>query len=164
MPRLLLRCAVAVALLVVGIAAGLAASVPLFARPQAGHAAPAPGFAAIEPIDTHMHAFKAVPALTDLFSRLHLRALNILLIDDRDPFAKSMEPQWTNALAVHRLTKGRAAVCTTIDPYDFETPGFVARVNNRLECRLRRRRDRGEAVQGRGDGGQEEGRDLRAAR
>ncbi len=90
--------------------------------------------AAIEPIDTHIHAYQDVPALADLFSRLRLRALNVLLIDDRDPFAKSMEPQWTDALAVERLTKGRAAVCTTIDPYDLESPGFPARVNKRLNA------------------------------
>ena len=88
--------------------------------------------AAIEPIDTHLHAYQDVPAVADLFSRLNLRALNVLLIDDRDPFAKSMEPQWTDALAVHRLTKGRAVVCTTIDPYGIESPGFAARVNKRL--------------------------------
>ena len=75
-----------------------------------------------------------MPAVADLFSRFHLRALNITLIDDRDPFAKSMEPQWTDALAVRRLTKGRASVSTTIDPYDFERPGFVARVNTRLNA------------------------------
>jgi predicted TIM-barrel fold metal-dependent hydrolase len=90
--------------------------------------------AAMEPIDTHLHAYQDVPAVADLFSRLNLRALNVLLIDDRDPFAKSMEPQWTDALAVHRLTKGRAVVCTTIDPYDLERPGFVARVNKRLNA------------------------------
>jgi predicted TIM-barrel fold metal-dependent hydrolase len=90
--------------------------------------------AAIAPIDTHLHAYQDVPAVADLFSRLNLRALNVLLIDDRDPFAKSMEPQWTGALAVHRLTKGRAAVCTTIDPYDLESPGFAARVNTRLNA------------------------------
>jgi hypothetical protein len=90
--------------------------------------------AAIEPIDTHLHAYQDVPAIADLFSRLNLRALNVLLIDDRDPFAKSMEPQWIGALAVHRLTKGRAAVCTTIDPYDLESPGFAARVNKRLNA------------------------------
>jgi predicted TIM-barrel fold metal-dependent hydrolase len=90
--------------------------------------------AAIEPIDTHVHAYQEVAAVADLFSRLNLRALNVLLIDDRDPFAKSMEPQWTDALAVHRLTKGRAVVSTTIDPYDFESPGFAARVNKRLNA------------------------------
>jgi len=90
--------------------------------------------AAIEPIDTHLHAYQHVPAVAELFSRFNLRALNITLIDDRDPFAKSMEPQWSEALAVRRLTKGRAAVSTTIDPYDFEKPGFVARVNTRLNA------------------------------
>jgi hypothetical protein len=90
--------------------------------------------AEIEPIDTPLHAYQDVPAVADLFSRFNLRALNITLIDDRDPFAKSMEPQWTDALAVRRLTKGRASVSTTIDPYDFETPGFVARVNKRLNA------------------------------
>jgi predicted TIM-barrel fold metal-dependent hydrolase len=90
--------------------------------------------AAIEPIDTHIHAYQDVPAVADLFSRFNLRALNITLIDDRDPFAKSMEPQWSDALAVRRLTKGRASVSSTIDPYDFEQPGFTARVNKRLDA------------------------------
>jgi predicted TIM-barrel fold metal-dependent hydrolase len=89
--------------------------------------------AAINPIDTHFHAYQDVPAVGELFSRFNLRGLNITLIDDRDPFAKSMEPQWTDALAVRRLTKGRASVSSTIDPYDFEQPGFVARVNKRLD-------------------------------
>jgi len=90
--------------------------------------------AEIQPIDTHLHAYQDVPAVADLFSRFNLRALNITLIDDRDPFAKSMEPQWTEALAVRRLTKGRASVSTTIDPYDFEQPGFADRVNKRLNA------------------------------
>ena len=45
-----------------------------------------------------------------------------------------MEPQWSDALAVHRATAGRAAICTTIDPYDFEDAGFAARVNARLNA------------------------------
>jgi len=103
-------------------------------RSASGDDANVSELAAIEPIDTHMHAYQDVPALADLFSRFRLRGLNVLLIDDRDPFAKSMEPQWTDALAVHRLTKGRASVCTTIDPYGFESQGFVARVNKRLDA------------------------------
>ncbi len=90
--------------------------------------------AAIGPIDTHLHAYQDVPAVADFFSRLNLRALNVLLIDDRDPFAKSMEPQWTDALAVRRATGGRAVVCTTIDPYGLEGPDFAARVNERLNA------------------------------
>ena len=119
------------AIAVVTAASGLSAAAP---ATRADDDALVSQLAAIEPIDTHLHAYQDVPAVADLFSRFNLRALNITLIDDRDPFAKSMEPQWTIALAVRRLTKGRASVGTTIDPYDFETPGFVARVNNRLNA------------------------------
>jgi predicted TIM-barrel fold metal-dependent hydrolase len=110
-----------------------------FVRAQSGQSSVADDealsqLAAIAPIDTHLHAYQDVPAAADLFARLNLRALNVLLIDDRDPFAKSMEPQWTAALAVHRRTRGRAVVCTTIDPYDLESPGFAARVNERLNA------------------------------
>ena len=101
------------AIAVVAAAAGLSAAPP---ATRADDAALVSQLAAIEPIDTHLHAYQDVPAVADLFSRFNLRALNITLIDDRDPFAKSMEPQWTEALAVRRLTKGRASVSTTIDP------------------------------------------------
>ena len=127
------------ALLLGGSAVGLVSSISLVAGPQAApstSSSPASmaELAALEPIDTHAHAYQAVPGLADLLTRLHLRILNVLLIDDRDPFAKSMEPQWTAALAVHRRTRGRAVVCTTIDPYDLESPGFAARVNERLNA------------------------------
>ncbi len=127
------------AILLGGGAVGLVSTISLLARPQAApSASSSPAsmseLAALEPIDTHAHAYQAVPGLADLLTRLHLRILNVLLIDDRDPFAKSIEPQWSDALAVRRLTKGRAAVCTTIDPYDFESAGFAARVNQRLNA------------------------------
>jgi predicted TIM-barrel fold metal-dependent hydrolase len=119
------------------VVAIVAAAASLSAAPPAnrnGDDALVSQLAAIEPIDTHVHAFQDVPAVADLFSRFNLRALNITLIDDRDPFWKNMEPQWTKALALRKLTKGRASVSTTIDPYDFEKPGFVARVNTRLNA------------------------------
>jgi predicted TIM-barrel fold metal-dependent hydrolase len=122
-----------IAIVVVGLSCGA------FVRAQSGQSSAVDDqalsqLAAIEPVDTHLHAYQDVPAIADLFSRLNLRALNVLLVDDRDPFAKNMEPQWTGALAVHRRTSGRAAVCTTIDPYDLESPGFAARVNKRLNA------------------------------
>ena len=108
----------AVAVVAVAAAASLSATPPTGRADDDGIVSQ---LAEIEPIDAHIHAYQDVPAVADLFSRFHLRALNITLIDDRDPFAKSMEPQWTEALAVRRLTKGRASVSTTIDPYDFES-------------------------------------------
>ena len=138
MPATLVRHLLA-AILLGGGAAGLVSTLFISARAQSAPSAsaspvPLSELAALEPIDTHAHAYQAVPGLADLLARLHLRILNVLLIDDRDPFAKSIEPQWSDALAVRRLTKGRAAVCTTIDPYDFESPGFAARVNKRLDA------------------------------
>jgi predicted TIM-barrel fold metal-dependent hydrolase len=93
----------------------------------------APALRDVAPIDVHVHAYAPAPALAALFDRLDLRALNVLLIDSRDPYAKGIEPQWSHAVAVRTATGGRAAICTTIDPYGFEAPGFAARVNERLD-------------------------------
>ncbi len=138
----------------------------LSAAPQTGRADDeiVSQLAAIEPIDTHLHAYQSAPALADFFARFNLRALNITLIDDRDAFARSMEPQWTDALAVRRLTKGRASVSLRHRPVRFRAARFRGSPEQASECRLRRRRDRGEAVQGHGDGGEEKGRDLRVPR
>jgi len=120
------------------LALSAAGAISVLARtqavPSASSSASLSELAALEPIDTHVHAYQAVPALADLLDRLRLRFVNVLLIDNRDPFVRGIEPQWSDALAVGRLTKGRAVVCTTIDPYDFESDGFVARVNQRLNA------------------------------
>jgi predicted TIM-barrel fold metal-dependent hydrolase len=102
-------------------------------RAESAAAPLAPGIASIEPIDVHVHLYKPDPAFAELFDRLHLRALNVLLIDSRDGYAKAIEPQWSDAVAVRTATKGRAAVCTTIDPYGFDAPGFAGTVNARLD-------------------------------
>lgn len=129
-----IRPAMLTALLLCG-AAGLSAPL-LLAGPQSSapdaSSAPVRNLADVDPIDTHVHAYKADAAVADLLTRLHLRVLNICVLDDRDPFAKSMEPQWSDARALRRVTAGRSAVCTTISPYDFEAPRFSERVNARL--------------------------------
>src|ERR1700691_2192078 len=38
-------------------------------------------FAAMEPVDTHVHAFKSDPAFTDLLARLQLHVLDICVAD-----------------------------------------------------------------------------------
>jgi predicted TIM-barrel fold metal-dependent hydrolase len=88
----------------------------------------------VEPIDAHAHLYRSDAAFGALFERLRLRALNILLIDSRDPYAKAIEPQWSDALAARTATNGRAAVATTIDPYGYEKPGFARAVTARLDA------------------------------
>jgi predicted TIM-barrel fold metal-dependent hydrolase len=135
MPRATVRTVTALA--ACGLALAGMSAPSLRARPQSKTPeASSPemrGLAGVEPIDTHVHAYVTDPALAHLLERLHLRVLNICVLDDRDPFAKSMEPQWSSVLAFRRTTSGRAAVCTTISPYDFDEPTFSARVSARLD-------------------------------
>jgi len=89
-------------------------------------------FAEVQPIDAHIHVYKNDPQLDALIERLNLRALNICVIDDRDPDYKGLEPQRTQVLEFRQGTHGRAAFCTTFSPYDFEQPGFSGRVIRQL--------------------------------
>jgi len=89
-------------------------------------------FSEIRPIDAHTHIYKADPELSALIERLNLRAVNICVIDDRDPDYKGLEPQRSDVLKVRQNTLGRAAFATTFDPYGFEQPGFSARTIRQL--------------------------------
>lgn len=84
------------------------------------------GFAEIQPIDVHTHIYKDDPELNSLIELLNLRAVNICVIDDRDPDFKGLEPQRTQVLKVRQSTRGRVAFCTTFNPYGVEEPGFSA--------------------------------------
>ena len=90
-------------------------------------------FAGIDPIDVHTHVYKDDPALNAPSERLNLRALNICVIDDRNPDFHNLEPQRTEVLEVRQGTRGRFAFCTTFSPYDFEQPGFSARKIRQLD-------------------------------
>jgi hypothetical protein len=83
-------------------------------------------FAEIQPIDVHTHIYKDDPELNALIEPLNLRAVNICVIDDRDPDFKGLEPQRTQVLKVRQSTRGRIAFCTTFSPYAFEQLGFSA--------------------------------------
>ncbi|HEX5410309.1 MAG TPA: amidohydrolase family protein [Terriglobia bacterium] len=90
------------------------------------------GFAAVAPIDTHVHVYKDDPTFVAMVKRLNLRMVNICVIDDRDPFFKSLEPQRSDELKVRSATEGRAAFCTTFSPYEFEQPGFKQKTIKQL--------------------------------
>ena len=82
--------------------------------------------AALEPIDTHTHAAKADPSFYAMLDGLHMHVLDILLVDDHDPYRKAMEPQRDDALRVVRESHGHAALCTSFDPFQFGQPDFPA--------------------------------------
>jgi len=91
-------------------------------------------FSALAPIDAHVHLYKDDPAFGALMQRLKLRILDICVIDDRDPYAKGLEPQRTDVLKVVHRTRARAALCTTFSPYEFEGAGFARRTIRQLDA------------------------------
>lgn len=123
------------------VAAGLlmAGARTQFGLPLSGRAAPADeqsalleAFAKTNPIDAHIHLYKDDPAFARLMDSLNLRALDICVIDDRDPDYRGLEPQRSEVLKVRQVTHGRAAFCTTFSPYDFEQTGFSERAIRQL--------------------------------
>ncbi len=89
-------------------------------------------FAAVGPIDAHAHIYKDDQAFKTLLERLNLRILNICVVDDRDPYYRSLKTQRDDLLKVRQTTDGRAVLCTTFNPYDFESPGFADRTIREL--------------------------------
>jgi predicted TIM-barrel fold metal-dependent hydrolase len=57
---------------------------------------------------------------------MRLTLLDILVVDDTAAYAKKLEPQRTDALAVVRRSEGHVALCTTFDPYKLANPDFAA--------------------------------------
>jgi hypothetical protein len=83
-------------------------------------------FAAIQPIDVHVHVFKTNPAFQQMLERLNLKLLDILVMDDTLPYRKQLQPQIDDALALVRSSRGRIAFCTTFDPYKVDGSSFDA--------------------------------------
>jgi predicted TIM-barrel fold metal-dependent hydrolase len=83
-------------------------------------------FAAIHPIDVHVHVFKTDPAFQKMLERLNLKLMNILVVDDTNPHRKDLQRQIDDAWALVRSSGGHVALCTTFDPYKFGSASFSA--------------------------------------
>ncbi len=82
-------------------------------------------FAAMHPIDVHVHVFKTDPAFQAMLERLNLKLMNILVMDDTLSYRKQLQPQVDDALKLMRSSRGHVAFCTTFDPYQFDNPSFT---------------------------------------
>jgi predicted TIM-barrel fold metal-dependent hydrolase len=82
-------------------------------------------FAALQPIDVHVHVFKTNASFQALLEQLHLRVLNILVVDDTLSYRKKLRPQVADVLALVRSSHGHIAFCTTFDPYEFGESSFA---------------------------------------
>jgi hypothetical protein len=96
------------------------------AQPQTSTEQAVKAFAAMRPIDVHVHVFKSDPQFQALLESLNLKLLNILVVDDTLSYRKQLGPQIRDALALVRSSRGHIALCTTFDPYKFNDPNFDA--------------------------------------
>lgn len=83
-------------------------------------------FADLHPIDVHVHVFKTDPAFQKMLERLNLKLQDILVMDDTLPYRRELEKQVSDALALVKSSRGHVALCTTFDPYRFDSPSFSA--------------------------------------
>ncbi len=81
-------------------------------------------FTSLEPIDTHTHIRQSDPTFIEMLSRLHLHVLDILVVNDKSIRQKSLEPQRSIALKIVSSGMGRISLCTTFDPFQFNSPNF----------------------------------------
>jgi Amidohydrolase len=118
---------VAQLVLVFSIAVGSTAQAPPSASARAKSASDEValrGFAAIHPIDVHVHVFKTDPVFQKMLERLNLKLMNILVVDDSSPHRKQLQGQIDDAQALVRSSHGHVALCTTFDPYKFADASF----------------------------------------
>lgn len=91
-------------------------------------------FAALDPIDTHSHVRRTDPEFNAMLNRLNLHLLDIILVDDKDPEESDLDVERKQALDFIHSTGGRAAFCTTFDPFRMHDRGFpgsaIQRLNN----------------------------------
>ena len=89
------------------------------------------GFAAVEPIDTHVHAFKNDPEFTDLIARLRLHLLDICVADNHGIYG-DLATEIARAKGFVGSSQGHAKLCVTFDPFTFQQKGYGQRTIKQL--------------------------------
>ena len=59
---------------------------------------------------------------------LHMHILDILVVNDHDPYRRNLSPQREDAEKVIQASHGDATLCTTFDPFQFSHAEFSASV------------------------------------
>jgi predicted TIM-barrel fold metal-dependent hydrolase len=81
-------------------------------------------FAAMDPVDTHVHAFKTDPAFTDLMARLQLHVLDICVADTQGIYGE-LAAQLARANGFVAASQGHAKLCVTFNPSTFQQKDFA---------------------------------------
>lgn len=89
-------------------------------------------FAAIDPIDTHVHAFKSDPDFTAMIVRLRLHVLDITVADTQGIYG-DLSTELTRAKSFVQGSKSQASLCVTFDPFEFQRKDFAQKTAAQLQ-------------------------------
>jgi predicted TIM-barrel fold metal-dependent hydrolase len=112
-----------------GFVVGRSLAAPLFPAaaselsPDSDNAA-LQAFAAMDPIDTHVHAFRTDPAFTELLARLRLHVLDICVADTHGIYSE-LATELARAKDFVKASPGHASLCVTFDPFTFPQKDFA---------------------------------------
>src|SRR5580704_17673802 len=81
-------------------------------------------FAVIDPVDTHVHAFKSDPAFTELMTRLQLHVLDICVADTQGIY-NDLATEVARAKGFVKSSSGHAKLCVTFNPFTFQQKDFA---------------------------------------
>ncbi len=81
-------------------------------------------FAAMEPIDTHVHAFKSDPGFADLMARLRLHVLDICVADSQGIYG-DLTAELVRAKGFVQGSHDHARLCVTFNPFGYQQKDFA---------------------------------------
>ena len=118
--------------------------------------------AAMQPIDSHVHAFQSDPGFTAMISELHLHVLDITVADTQGIYG-DLEKELARAKSFVQSSDGHASLCVTFDPFKFQEKDFSGRTVKRLQAGICGGSRRGKNLEKYRDGTKEARRQLRHA-
>src|SRR6202050_268501 len=88
-------------------------------------------FAALEPIDTHVHAFKTDSQFSELMAHLRLNVLDICVPDTHGIYGQ-LDIETARAKAFIQANENHARLCVTFDPFGFGQKDFARKTVEQL--------------------------------
>jgi predicted TIM-barrel fold metal-dependent hydrolase len=83
-------------------------------------------FAALEPIDSHTHAYVNTPEFLGMIKKLHIHIVDIILVDDQEKIAewRDIAKERKDTWGIVNASDGSVSFCTTFDPFKLNEPNF----------------------------------------
>ena len=82
-------------------------------------------FAAMEPIDAHVHAFRSDPDFTAMLNRLRLHVLDIEVADSQGIYG-DLNTEMARAQSFVQGSEDHASLCVTFSPFEFQQKDFAS--------------------------------------